>query len=191
MTSLPSPTTRSPGKLKLIYGDTTTVHEVGSNFNDTVDVTVIPPIRTEATAIANLLKAGIYNTKSITGWKITDPSGVTLYEEVFSPAIVGTKATASNEFFSDSGSVCMTGKGAPSVGLKQGQTKFTVFGGYYDTVLWAVPRQPATAYAWVVAMIAHLNTSTLIGSDFYGSPGVWRGYFDTQINAHFQKRLGI
>lgn len=190
MSELPAPTTLSPGKLKLIYTSGSLVHEVGSNFGATVDITNVTSIRTEAGTLADHVKAVVPNTVFITGWKITDPAGVTLYEEVFSPVKTGTLTPPSDAQGSESASVALTGKGAPSVGLKQGQTKFTVFPNFYSVAEYALPKANTPGTAWE-AIRTQLNTSTLIGCDFYGSPGVWRDYLSLQINAHFQKKYGI
>jgi hypothetical protein len=191
MALLPIPATTSPGKLKLLYTSGVLQHEVGTNFGDSVDLTVIPPIRTEATALANVVKAVIPNTCTIDAWKITDPAGVTLYEEVFSPAITGTFTPAVGAVQSESASIAANGKGAPAVGFRAGQIKYTIFPNWFSPSYWEGPHVlPALITGWQ-ALIDFLNASTLTGCDFYGSPGQWRSYLDTQINAHYQKRYGL
>lgn len=191
MAELPAPTTRSPGKLKLIYTAGALVHEVGTNFNETVDVTDVATIRTEAEALAAVVGPAMPNTCVITSWKITDPTGVTLYEENFTSPITGSKGGLGDDTQSDSSSMALTGKGQPEVGLKQGQTKFTIFPNYYNPNTWNVARQPITVFGPMGAIRDFLNTSTVTGADFYGSPASWRAYVDLQINAHYQKRYGI
>src|SRR6478609_4204144 len=182
MAELPAPTTLSPGKLKLIYVAGGLTHEVGSNFGATVDVTDVATIRTEAIALAAAVGPLMPNTCIINSWKITDPSGVTLYEEVFASPVTGSKAGLGDDTQSDSSSMALTGKGQPEVGLKQGQTKFTIFPNYYNPNTWNVPRQPIATFTGWAALQTLLNTSTVIGCDFFGSPASWRSYVDTQIN---------
>jgi hypothetical protein len=187
---LPAPTTLSPGKLELLYTSGTVNHKVGTNFGATVDITVVPPIRTEATALANVVKAVVPNTVTITAWRITDHAGVSLYEEAFATPIVGTLTLAGDAIGGESGSVAATGKGAPTVGLAAGQVKFTIFPNHYRTGIWANPRVAASLMIGWPAVLAFLNTSTLTGCDFYGSPGQWRSNLCLQMNAHYQKLYG-
>lgn len=191
MAELPAPTTRSPGKLKLIYNAGALVHEVGTNFNETVDVTDVATIRTEAIALAAVVGPLMPNTCVINAWKIVNPDGVTLYEEVLASPVTGSKAGLGDDTASQSSSMALTGKGQPEVGLKQGQTKFTIFPNYYNPNTWTEARQPIATFAGWEALRTFLNDSTVTGCDFYGSPASWRAYVDLQINAHFQKRYGI
>lgn len=191
MPTLPSPGTLSPGKLKLLYDDGTLFHEVGSNFAHGQDITDVPTIRTEAIAIAGLLGPCLTNTNTVRSWKIVNPSGVTLYEEALVTPVVGSTTGFADDILSQSASVALTGKGAPPVGFKQGQTKFTVFCGYYSPGHWTLPTQPVATMPGFTALRNHLNSSTVVGCDFFGQSATWRTTADLQINAHFQKRWGI
>jgi hypothetical protein len=188
---LPAPTTLSPGRLELLYVAGAVPHKVGSNFGETVDPSDVATIRTEAVAFAPIVAGVLPNTCVINTWRITDPSGVTLYEENFTTPITGTLTLATDAVQSESASLSATGKGAPAVGLKQGQTRFELFPNYLRTVIWELPQIPASTLIGWTALIAHLNTSTVIGCDFYGSPGTWRNYVTSQVNAHYQKKYGI
>lgn len=192
MAELPAPTTLSPGKLKWLYTDGVQNHEVGSNFGATVDLTDVSTIRTEAGVGAPLI-AGVLETRfSVVAWKIVNEDGVTLYEETFPTPFAGTITITGDQIYADSASVALTGKGTPEVGLKQGQTKFTVFVGFFIIDVWATPTTSIGSVSgdWG-AVRTWLNSSTVVGCDFYGSPASWRNLLNTQINAHFQKRLGM
>lgn len=191
MTELPAPTTLSPGKLELLYVAGTLPHKVGTNFGSTVDPTDVPTIRTEAIALAAVVKAVLPNTCVINSWRITDPSGVSLYEEAFTTPIIGTFTIPDPAYLSQSSSISLTGKGAPAVGLKAGQIRYELFPNYYDPNNWLLPSQPLSTHAGMAALAAFLNTSTVTGCDFYGSPGQWRNYYTLQMNAHYQKKWGF
>jgi hypothetical protein len=191
MTELPAPSTLSPGKLELLYVSGDLSHKVGTNFGATVDVTDVPTIRTEAEALAAVVAPVVPNTVVINSWRITDPSGVSLYEEAFTSPISGTFTPVEGSFQSESASIALTGKGAPAVGLKQGQTRYEIFPNAYDANLWDAVSQPLSTRAGMSDLQDFLNSSTVTGCDFYGSPAVWRNYYTTQINAHYQKKFGL
>jgi hypothetical protein len=191
MTELPAPTTLSPGKLELLYTAGLLPHKVGTNFNETVTITDVSTIRTEAIALAAVVGPCVPSTVVINSWRITNPSGVSLYEEAFATPIVGSYTLPTDAIQSESATFSLTGKGAPDVGLKQGQIRYELFGNYYDPLIWTYPTAAVSTHTGLAALRTFLNSSTVTGCDFYGSPGVWRNYYTTQINAHYQKKYGI
>lgn len=191
MASLPAPTTLSPGKLKLIYFTRGTRHEVGTNLRSDVDVTDIISLAGKAAALAPLVQDCCDDNVTITGWKITTPDNVSLYEANFVEPYVGDAGLSPDASPSDSASISFVGKGAPAVGLKQGQAKYTIFPGYFSVSEWAPPTQITTVIPGTGALHDFLDTDDMVGADFYGSKGNWKGYVNTQINAHFQKKLGM
>ena len=132
--TLPAPTTTSPGKLRVLYHVGTHQHTVGVNIKAGVDITDLGPLRDDALSIAHAMIGVLSTDGASTGWRVTNPAGVTLYEEVFDTPQVG--AVTAFTHVSVSASLALTGKGHPAIGLQAGQVRFTVFPGYYDEDIW-------------------------------------------------------
>lgn len=192
MPLLPQPDTTSPGALNLMYVVGTVEHNTSANFLATADITDVDNVRLEAIAFAEELQDLLTNISSVHGWRITDPAGVSLYEEEFAVAYDGIRAPNANERFAQSASGSLTGKGVPAVGLAQGQTRTTVFLGSFDFTTWTEARHPLTVanINWT-NLRQFLGVSDLIGADHYGVKATYRNYWTPQLNAHYQKRFGF
>ena len=191
MAELPPPSTTSPGKLKLRYTLRGQVHEVGTNLISGTDITDTATLATQAGLLAARVQPLVTNAVTIDAWKLTDRDDVTLFEEPFEDTIVGTYDGGGGSVVSDSATWGLTGKGQPEIGLKAGQTRFTFFPGVMVPAIWANPQEPITPAGQFDELQLFLNTSAVLGADYYGSPGNWRSYVVTQINAHFQRKLGF
>lgn len=191
MAELPIPGTTSPGKLVILYITRGTFHEVGSNLREDVDIGNVGLMADTAQAFADKLKDCSTTQVNFYAWKLVNPSGVTLYEDALDPPLTGVINPVDATRPSDSSSIAWTGKGQPDVGYRQGQTKITLFAGYWVETVWATPTALLLNFPGAGAMYDFLNNHDVIGADFFGSKGVWRNYINTQTNAHFQKKLGF
>lgn len=186
---LPEPTTRSPGKLVLIYQANGNQHLTGVRYLHDVTLPTDAEALSDATALANVVKAMIPSTSSITGYRITDPLGATIIEGSFATAIVGT--STSDTPLWDSKTITMTGKGTPIVaGERAGQTRMAV----YTTGAFPIaPGQKVYDVASSVPLAAlrtHLLASDRYWADYYGQKAIVRGVAPVQFNAHAQRKLG-
>lgn len=192
MPLLPQPSTTSPGSLVLLYQVGALEHSVGSNLLAGVGFGDIDLFRDEADVLGNIVADLLTNISFITGWRICDPSGVSLYEEAFGTAKTGERASPSPEVFAQSATASLTGKGRPDIGLAQGQTKFTLFLGAFNPVAWNEARQNLTDGDIDFGPLRDkLNSSDVIGADEYGVKATWRNYWNPQINSYYQKTYGL
>lgn len=189
---LPEPITRSPGSIKLLYGQNEIQHTSGARLVAGVDINDLPTMRTAATGFADALKTCFPSFYTITGWRICDPAGATLYEEAFVPAKAGTRATDSGDKASQSTTHTLVGKGTASVvGEQQGQTRTVVYRGTWREDQDTGPRVNMVANQEEGLIKAFLEGSQVLGADFYGQQATYKPYVNVQINAHWQKRYGF
>lgn len=188
---LTAPSTRSPGKLAIMYNNTLTRHQAVVNFITGVDIEDVATIRTNADALGEIIKACLTNTETLTGFRILASDGSRLYEENFASAKVGTHAVATGVPAYYSATVTIPGNGVPTLlAAGSGRTIFRLFtrnavafpiGGKYL----ATPVDAA-----FVALQNHLKTNLRYFADFYGQHADPSGVFACQFNAAIQRRIG-
>jgi hypothetical protein len=176
----------------LIYTTGVLEHVTSANFLADVVFTDLDPIRSQAEVWAGILADILTNTSFISSWRIVDPDGVSLYEEAFPAAISGVRSPGAAEVASQSCSMTLTGKGAPAVGLAQGQTRTVTFLGTFDPVNWADFRHDVDDGVIDFGPLRQfLNENEFIGADHYGTKATYRNYMVPQLNAHYQKTYGL
>jgi hypothetical protein len=188
--SLPEPTTRSPGKLVLVYSTSTGIqHLSGVRYLHDLTLPTDAEALADATALANVYKACIAPSMTITGYRVTDPLGATIIEGSFSPVIAGTGPTGGTLYLSQT--ITITGKGTAIVsGERVGQTRMVI---YAASVVGITPGEKTlniADYAWLLALKNHLVASTRYWADYYGQKAIARGLATIQFNAHTQRKYG-
>jgi hypothetical protein len=192
MPLLPQPSTTSPGALQLLYQVGALEHVTSANLVEGVDVGDLVNIRAAAQTFGEILADILTDISFVSGWRIVDPSGVSLYEEAFGTAIVGNRAPDGSEVGAQSVTGTITGKGRPAVGLAQGQTRTVVFLGSFSPENWGDAKEALDAGAVNFGPLRDfLTNNDYIGADQYGTKVTYHPYFLPQINAHYQKKYGL
>jgi hypothetical protein len=155
-------------------------------------ITDIGSIRTAAETFAAEFVKNMSPRFSVSGWRITDPVGATLYEESFTTSIPGTQDPGGQAVTSESITRSLTGKGTPgTVGQKSGQSRITVYAGTWTPDRDLGPRTPLTNVPGAIQLKTYLTNSALLGAEFYGQKVAWHDYVTIQLNAHWQKQYGF
>src|SRR5664279_116112 len=189
---LPEPTTRSAGKLSLLYNTGTINHSAGAHLIAGVEITGLAILRIEAEAMAVAAQHVLaQDVCQINGWRVSNADGATVYEESFAVPYNGLITGSAQR--SDSASLGYVGKGqADTIGVKTGVTRTTFFPGIFMTNVMADAKLPTTGSDSLFGpFLTLLNGSTIVGADFYGQKASYRNYINTQVNAHYQKRYGL
>jgi hypothetical protein len=186
---LPEPTTRSPGKLVLIYMSGGNQHLTGVRYLSGIAMPDDAQALIDATELANLVKVIMPNTNAITGYRITDPMGATILEGSFATAIAGTHAGGSGPSFSKT--LSFTGKGTAIVsGERVGQTRMALY--VYDAYTISAGEKSTSVSG--DPLLAGIKTGLLASvrywADYYGQKAIVRGLATVQYNAHAQRKLG-
>ena len=187
--SLPEPTTRSPGKLVLIYQAGGQQHLTGVRYLTGIALPDDATALTDATDFANVVKACLTAAESITGYRITDPLGATIIEGSFAAAIAGTHGGGGEQWKSHT--VSLTGKGTALVsGERVGQTRMVMYvlDAYSSTA--GQKTIAISADTQLAALKAYLIASDRIWADYYGQKAIVRGLATVQFNAHAQRKYG-
>lgn len=190
MPRLPQPVTRSPGFIGLLYNANGIEHKVGVRILAGVDITSLTAMRAAATELADAFATILPDVSFIHDWILQDPTRVELFREPFSPVKSGTLnygATVASE----SASLDVPGRGQPAIGLAQGNTRFEFFPGVLVAATWQNKTYNVSGVPEFVAFNATLTGSTVYWADFYGSKANAGANWNTQVNAHYQKKYGL
>ena len=191
MPAILAPTTRSPGKLVILYRNTLLTHQMAVNYTSAVDMTDLASHRTRAASLATVLQPVLPTTETIYAWRILDPNGVRLYEEAFTTAFVGTHVAATGNTAAYSLSLTIPCNGTPTpITAGSGNTLVRFF---TRTAYTPVPGSKYLATPFDTAMlnlIALLAGSAPYPADFYGQKAIPVGVVAVQYNAAVQKRWG-
>src|SRR3569832_1479757 len=189
---LVDPGTRSPGKLVLEYTSDGVEHTTGLHAVSDVDLNDIATIRTDAEQFAGTIKLILHFMATITGWKVTDPGGATLYAAAFSPPVAGIHPDGSDAGHWRSATLTILGKGAAiGVGSASGRTSLRI----YTSAAYGLPKGakylPLPNDATLNNVLDWLATGTLRWfADFYGQHADPTGRKTVQYNAHTQRIHG-
>lgn len=188
------PTTRSPGKLELLYAKTGGLvrHSIGWHFILGVDLSNIALLEAEAARLATLLAPVLMTDMTIADWRIKLPDGSTYYAAPLPAAQVGTRTAQLGMQNYLSTTLCFRGRGnPPSPGICVGQVSSRAFigGG------WAIPPAAKSISALSSGVLTDwvdngLNASTYLPADFYGHQADISYILPVQWNASAQRRLG-
>lgn len=188
MPRLTPPSTTCPGFLELIYSQGAIVHRISQRLLAGVDPTDASLMLSTAGDWAAKLGPCMANTCVIQSYAVLNPARVLLFSGPLTTAVNGSGAHSA-VLASESSTFTLVGRGNPGGGLAQGNTRHEWFPGVIWTD-WPGPQQTSLATE-LANLRTFMNTSTVIGADFWGSKAVFRNVIDQQINAHYQKRYGF
>ena len=120
-----------------------------------------------------------------------NPDGSVFHLEAFAPAIIGTHGAAVNGQDFRSATVTLTGKGSPvSAGQCGGPVRHVLYTG---RAFYFAPASRTIAGGFD----ANLDTlrdfvtgNSVLGADYYGNVGNYKGFYQVQMNAHAQRKIG-
>jgi len=185
---LTDPGTRSPGNLFLAYTLNAIQHKVKVRYITGVDMEDVSAARGDADAFAAVFKACLSNSESIGGWGLSDPAGLELYSEPFSPVIVGTIGASA---VSNSHTITLSGLGVPTgVGGAKGKTRVMIFEGGVINSAMGVKTSLVAAHAGLTGLQAWLHSNLRCFADYYGQHAEPKTYVTHQWNARAQRIHG-
>lgn len=148
-------------------------------------------IRAEAQLWATYIGACSPNTTLFANWGTMNPDGSIYHVESLSPQIIGTHSSPTGAQAWRSATVTITGKGEPvSGGQCSGAVRSVLFTG---NAFLFTPQQKfiiAGVDTSLDALRDFLTGNSVLGADYYGNVGNWKGIYPIQFNAHAQRKLG-
>lgn len=187
------PTTRSLGYVFLDY--TTNAGTIERRMRLRLTYPISPSdlstIRTEAQLWASAVGACSPNSTLYSNWGTMNPDGSVFHVEALAPAVIGTHSSPTGAQAWRSATVSLTGRGEPVAGGQCAGAVRTVL--YTGNAFLFVPQQKVIIAGVDTALDTlrdFLTGNSVLGADFYGNVGNWKGVYPIQFNASAQRRLG-
>jgi len=187
------PTTRSLGYVFLKYQCHAGLVKRTMRLRLTYPITPsdLSTIGPEAVLWAGYVKDTLPTNALITDWGTMNPDGSVFHVEALSPQLVGTHGAAVNGQDFRSATVTLTGKGSPvTAGQCGGPVRSVVYTG---RAFYFAPAQIIIAGGFdstLDDLRDFITGNSVLGADFYGNVGNYKGFYQVQMNAHAQRRLG-
>lgn len=186
------PIIRSPGRMVIEYQTLGTEHLSSAWLVNGVDIDAsLDQLRDDAIAFANAIMDSCPNTSFAHGWHITDPDGVQLVSENFTDPIAGTRST-SDMLTANSMQLSVTGKGeSGSVLVKAGVTRTSIFNGLLPVSGFAGKDFLIPSGGMLDDLLQFLRNNDRMGADKFGQKATYSSRGLIQINAYWQRELGL
>jgi len=185
------PTTRSPGKIGLVYLTTGLQHKAHVWTVAGTSLETITTMRSTAVAMALAARQCLPAASTILGWEIVMPDGHIGYSENFPAPYAGTHTTVAGLAAFVSRTVCLSGRGiGADLNTAHGQIKYTLF---CSNAFPINPSQKALTVgsdAGLSALYSFFHTNVICFADFYGQHGEPNPLAPIQSNAYYQKKYG-
>jgi len=187
------PTTRSLGYVFMKYNCHAGLIVRSMRLRLTYPITPsdLSTIRPEVVLWAGVVKDCLPTNALLTDWGTMNPDGSVFHLEALSPALIGTHGAAVNGQDFRSATVTMTGKGDPvTAGQCGGPVRHVLYTG---RAFYFAPAQRTIAGGFDSALDAlrdFITGNSVLGADFYGNVGNYKNFFQVQMNAHAQRKVG-
>lgn len=187
------PTTRSLGYVFLDY--TTQAGAIARRMRlrltYPIDPSDLTTIGAEAALWAAAVGSCMPNDVLLENWGTLNQDGTLFHVESLSPQVIGTHTAPVGALNWHSSTVTLTGHGTPLVG---GQCAGPVRHVLYTGKAFQFVAGQKVIVAGVDSALDNLRDfitgNSVLGADFYGNAGNYRGVYPIQYNAHAQRKLG-